>query len=102
MTRSCESTISNFSSGGFIKSTPFARIELFGSEVEVDREKPPQFLSALGEALFDKSVERLEVGQGNWAASEAENGRVDLGARIKNFGWQMTNLFDIENRLQQD
>jgi hypothetical protein len=56
----------------------------------------------LGETLFDKSVERLEVGPGNRAASEAENGRVDLGARIKNFGWQMTNLFDIENRLQQD
>jgi hypothetical protein len=56
----------------------------------------------LGEALFDKGVERLEVGQGNRAANEAKNGRVDLGARIKNFGWQMTNLFDIENRLQQD
>jgi hypothetical protein len=88
--------------GGFIKSAPFGRIELFGSEVEVYREKSFQFLSSLGEALFDKSVERLEVGQGCRATREAKNGRVHLGARIKNFGRQIANFFDIKNRLEQD
>jgi hypothetical protein len=102
MTRSCASTISNVSSGGFIKSTPFGRIELFGSEVEVYREKSSQFFSSLGKALFDKSVEGLEVGQGCWATREAKNGRVHLGARIKNFGRKIANLFDIKNRLEQD
>jgi hypothetical protein len=86
--------------GGFIKSAPFGRIELFGSEVEVYREKSSQFLSSLGEALFDKSVERLEVGQGCRATREAKNGRVDLRAGVKDLGGKLADLFNIEYGLK--
>jgi hypothetical protein len=56
----------------------------------------------LGKAFFNKSVKRLEVGKGCRTASEAKNGRVDLGTGIKNFGRQMTNFFDIEDGLKKD
>ncbi len=81
---------------------PLGRIQLFRPPVEGDRKKTLQFFSSLGETLFHKRVKPLQILRHGGATGESENGGVNLRAGVEDLRRKLADLFNFEDRLQQD
>ena len=81
---------------------PCGRIEFFGSLGEGDREESLKLFASLGESFFYKSIKVGEIKRDGRSAGEAQDGGLDLGARIKDFGGEGTNSFEKENSLEEN
>jgi hypothetical protein len=81
---------------------PCGRIEFFGPLGEGDGEESLKLFASLGEPFFYKSIKVGEIMRDGRSAGEAQDGGLDLGARIKDFGGEGANFFEKKNGLEKN
>ena len=81
---------------------PCGRIEFFGSLGEGDGKESLKLFASLGESFFYKSIKVSEIMRDGGTRGKAQDGGLDLGARIKDFGGKGTNFFEKKNSLEEN
>ena len=61
-----------------------------------------KLFASLGESFFHKSIKVNEIMRDGGTRGKAQDGGLDLGARIKDFGGKGTNFFEKENSLEEN